>query len=79
MIAIAFDVFDGAGAVFLHRVHVELALAIGLQRIVMAVNEYGGSWEQAWVHAHAFTAIEFDEHKTLPVLTAALRLGAEMA
>src|SRR5579864_9830620 len=43
VVARDFDVLHGAVAVFRDRVHVELAFAVGLQGVVVAVEEDGGA------------------------------------
>ena len=73
------DVFDGTGAVLLDGVHVELAFAVWLEGIVMAIDEDRGPGKQAGVHAHAFAGVKFDEHKALPLIAIAFGLSAEAA
>jgi len=70
-----FHIFHGAAFVFKHSVHIEFALTIGLERVVMTIDEQCGAWKKAGVHAHAFAAVYFDEHKTLPLLAIAFGFG----
>lgn len=70
-----FDVFDGAGFVFEDGVHIGFAFAVGLERVVMAVDEKRGTGQETGVHAHAFVGIGFDQDKALPASAVALDFG----
>ena len=39
----------------------------------MAVDQEGGSWEQAWMHRQCFAGVEFHKHEALP--TGAVAMG----
>lgn len=45
VIAGGFDILDGASPILKYGIHAELALAVGLKRIVVAVDEQGRAWE----------------------------------
>src|SRR2546426_3045104 len=72
-------VFHGAAAVLVDRIHVGFALAVGFEGVVMAVDENGGTGEQAGVHAHTLAAIHLDEHKALPVVAVTFHFGTQLA
>ena len=73
-----FDVLDGATLILEDGVHVELAFAIRLERVVMTVDQECGTGQEARVHTHAFAAIDFDYHKALPLLAIAFGFGFEL-
>jgi len=68
----SFHIFHGALLILQHGIHVELALTIGFERVIVAVNEESGPGLQARVHAHAFAAVHLDDNETLPPLAVAL-------
>lgn len=68
MIACRFHVFHRAGSVFQDGVHVELALAIGLEGIVVTVDQERGAGKETRVHAHTFAAIDLNYDEAFPLL-----------
>lgn len=64
-----FHVLDRAVVVFQDSVHVGLAFAVRLERVVVAIDEERGAGEKTGIHAHAFASVGPDEHKTLPART----------
>lgn len=77
MLSCGFYVFDGATAVSQNRVHVEFALAIGLERVIVAIDEYGGSGQKPRVHAHALASVDLDYDEALPVLAIAFNFRSK--
>lgn len=63
-----FHVFNSAGSVFKDGVHVELALSVGLEGVVVAVDEECGTGQETRVHAHAFAAVDFNDNEAFPML-----------
>ena len=43
LIADGFDIFHGAATVLKHSIHIGVAFAVGLERVVMAVDEESGA------------------------------------
>ena|ERR1700722_6222174 len=64
-------IFHRASIVLEDGVHIEFALAVRLERVVVAVDQKRGSGEEAGIHAHAFTGVNLDEDKALPLLAVA--------
>jgi len=73
------DVFEGAGVVLANGVYVRIILSVGSQRIVMAINEDGCTWNSSGEHAVAFACVEANENEPLPLLTRALQFRAKSA
>lgn len=65
------NILHSAGIFFADGIHVELALAIGFERVVMAVEEKSCAGQEAGIHAHALAGIGFDEDESLPLLAVA--------
>ena len=76
--ACGFDILHGAIFAFEHGIHIEFALAIRLERVVMAVDEERRPGQKARVHAHAFAGVNSDEHETLPLLAIAFSFRLEL-
>ena len=70
-----FDIFHGAIFVFEDGVHIELALAIGFERVVVTVDEKSSPGQKARVHAHALAGVHFDNHEAFPMLAIAFGFG----
>jgi len=73
-----FDVTDDASIVFQNSVHIRFALAIRLERVVMAVDQKKSARNQTRVHRQGFARVEPDQNEALPmgVLGMAFRLNA---
>src|SRR5690348_7247640 len=71
------DIFHSTGVVLTNGVNVGIIFAIRSQRIVVAINEDGGTWKHPGKHAVAFARIEANENEALPFLTRALQFRAE--
>src|SRR2546422_927586 len=67
-----FHIFHGTTAIFAHGVHIGFAFSVGLERIVVAVNEDGCARQKAGVHTHTFPAIPPYDHETFPFIAVAL-------
>ena len=74
-----FDVFDGTALVFADGVHVVFSLAIGSERVVMAVDEDGGAGQHARIHAHALAGVHLEAHEALPAVAVAFHSGTHAA
>jgi len=68
LVAGRFHVFDGAGSGFKNGVHIELAFAVGLERIVVAVDEESSPGKKPGIHAHAFAGVHFNHDKAFPLI-----------
>ena len=73
MIAVSLHVFDGARAIPMHGIDIGFILSVRLQQVVMAIDQHGRAGQEARIHAGRFLSIDFDQYKTLPLLSA----GAE--
>lgn len=71
-------ILDGAGSILKDGVHIEFAFAVGLERIVMAVDEKRGAGQQTGVHAHAFAGISFNYHKAFPLVPIAFNFRFQL-
>src|SRR6476646_8982392 len=74
-----FDILDGAGAALGDGVHVGVAFTIGLERIVVAIQQDRSAGKKAREHAHAFAAVDADDHETLPVFAVPFHLRPQFA
>ncbi len=63
----SFHVLYRTCAIFEDGVHVELSFAVGLERVVVTVDQEGSAREESRVHAHAFAAIYFNDYETFPL------------
>jgi len=73
------NVTHDARVVYAHGVHVQLALAIGLQGVVVAVYEDGSTGQKAGIHAHAVSGLDFDGDEPLPMGAFTLHIRTELA
>lgn len=73
-----FHVFDGAGSVFEDSIHVVLAPAVRLERVVVAIDQERGAGKKTGIHAHAFAGVGFDEDEAFPAGTVAFDFGLEL-
>src|SRR5258708_13409291 len=67
----SFDVPDDASAVFTYGVYVTFALAVWSQRIIVAVEQQGGTGHRARIQAHSSLRIPLDDNQALPTLALA--------
>ena len=67
----SFDVADDASAVFRYGVYVTFALAVWSQRIIVAVEQQGGTGHGAGIHAHSALRIRLDDNEAFPTLAVA--------
>ena len=72
------DILHRTSVIPENGVHVDIAFAIRLQRVVMAIDERCGPGQETRVHAHAFACIDLNHHETLPVAAIAFDLGAQL-
>src|SRR6185437_14724307 len=79
MIAGYFHVLHGEGVSFEDGIHVGFVLAVGLERVVVAVNQYGSAGQQARVHTHAVPRIGAENDKTLPLFAVAFHFRMKLA
>jgi len=70
-------VLDGTATVLENSVHIELALAIGLEGIVVTIDEDVSAGKETGIHAHALAAIHFDYDEALPVFAVAHDFGLQ--
>ena len=77
VLAGGFHVFDGTRTVLENGIHVELAFAIGLERVVVTVDEKRCPGKQTGVHTHAFAGVGFDDHEAFPLLAVAFSFRFE--
>ena len=73
-----FHVFHSAGSVFEDGVHVEFALTIGFERIVVAVDQQSCTRQQTGVHAHTFASVGFNYDKAFPLFATAFEFGLQL-
>jgi len=66
------DILNGAGIFLEDSIHIELAFAIGFERVVVAIEEKIRTGQETGIHAHALAGIGFDDDETLPFLAVAL-------
>ena len=62
-----FDVFDVASPVLRTAYMLAFALAVGSQRIIVAVEQQGSAGHGSRIHAHSLVRIRFDHHKAFPI------------
>ncbi len=74
----SFHVLNGAGFVLEDSIHIVLTLAVGLERVVVAIDEKHGTGQKTGIHAHTFAAIGFNEHEPFPASTVAFDFGLEL-
>ena len=78
MLAGDFDILHGTSVIPEDSVHVDIAFAIRLEGVVMAIDEYGGAGQKAGIHAHALACVDLDHHEALPVAAIAFDLGPQL-
>ena len=79
VLACDFDIPHSTKVIFIDGVHIRLALTIGLERVVMAVDENRCTGQQTRVHAHPLAGIDLDGYETLPLIAVALDCGPQLA
>jgi hypothetical protein len=67
----SFDVPDDASAAFRYGVYVPFALAVWSQRIIVAVEQQGGTGHRSGIHAHSPLRIRLDDNEAFPTLAVA--------
>ena len=79
LIAGNFHIFDSTSTIAVDGIHIGLAFSIGLERVVVAIDENGGAGQKPRIHAHALTAINLDGDKAFPALAGDPAFRAEAA
>lgn len=73
-----FDILHRAAVVAQNGVHIDIAPAIRLKRVVMAVEKDCGAGKKARVHAHAFSSVDLDDDETFPVAAITIDLRPKL-
>ena len=72
-------IFHRGTRVISDGIHVLFLAPVGLQGVVMPVDQHRGSWQQARIHTHAVGGIDLDQHKTQPAISRRFQGWAQAA